>query len=226
MISLISAAIVFALLHLGLAGTRLRDRAVARLGEKRYLGAFSLASVIVLAWLIIAYGRAPYLPSWGMLGAWALVMAVLMLPAMLLAVIGLLTPSPTTVGQEQRLAEPPRGILRVTRHPFLTGVGLWAILHLIGNGDWASLVFFGSFAVVALAGTVSIDAKRRRLRGEEAWKTFGASTSIVPFAAVIAGRNRFRAGEIGVWRIVVGLIAYVVALAAHAPLFGVAPLSW
>ena len=52
--------------------------------------------------------------------------------------------------------------MRVTRHPFLIGVGLWAVLHLVANGDVASFIFFGAFAVTALAGTVSIDAKRRR----------------------------------------------------------------
>jgi uncharacterized membrane protein len=42
-------------------------------------------------------------------------------------------------------------------------VGLWALVHLIDNGDVVSLVFFVTWAIVALAGTVSIDTKRRRL---------------------------------------------------------------
>src|SRR5437764_10564289 len=103
-----------------------------------------------------------------------------MLPASLLVVIGLTTPNPTAIAQENRLAQPPQGIVRVTRHPFLTGVGLWALVHLIGNGDVASLVFFAVWAVVALAGTVSIDRKRRRLLGAAAWEPFAAQTSIVP----------------------------------------------
>jgi len=88
-----------------------------------------------------------------------------MLPAFLLAVIGLTTSNPTIVGEEGRVARPPEGIVRVTRHPFLIGVGLWAVVHLIANGDLASFIFFGSLAVTALAGTVSIDAKRRRALG-------------------------------------------------------------
>jgi uncharacterized membrane protein len=226
MTSLILAALVFAIMHLGVAGTRLRDRAVTIYGEKAYLGAFSLASVVVLLWLIVAYGRAPHLPTWGMLAPWAPVMVVLMLPAMLLVVIGLVTPNPTAVGQERRLAELPRGILRVTRHPFLTGVALWAVLHLVGNGDLASLVLFACFAVVAVFGTMSIDAKRRRLMGEAAWIPFATRTSIIPFAAIVAGRNRFSLVEIGVWRTLGGLLAYGLALVAHAPLFGVSAASW
>lgn len=224
MTSLILAALVFVVLHLGLAGTRLRDRAVAIYGEKAYRGAFSLASAVLLLWLIVAYGRAPYLATWGMLAPWAPVMVVLMLPAMLLAVIGLATPSPTALGQERLLAQSPRGILRVTRHPFLTGVALWALLHLVGNGDLASLVFFACLAVVAVFGTMSIDAKRRRLMGEAAWIPFAARTSIIPFAAIVAGRNQFSLAEIGVWRILGGLLAYGIALGAHAPLFGVSPM--
>ena len=142
-------------------------------------------------------------------------------PASLLVVIGLTTPNPTSVAQEGRV-QPPQGIVRITRHPFLTGVGLWALLHLIGNGDVASLVFFATWAIVALAGTVSIDAKRRRLLGD-AWEPFAAQTSIVPFAAIAARRNQFIPREIGVWRWAIALVAYVLMLGGHAPVLGVSP---
>ena len=190
MLSWLLAAIFFAGIHLGVAGTTIRDRAIAALGQSGYRVAFSIATVVGLTWLVMAYNRAPYVVTWGMLEWWKPFAIILMLPASLLVVIGLTTPNPTAVAQENRLAQPPQGIVRVTRHPFLTGVGLWALVHLIGDGDVASLVFFAVWAVVALAGTVSIDRKRRRLLGE-AWEPFAAQTSIVPFAAIVAGRNRF-----------------------------------
>jgi uncharacterized membrane protein len=222
MVSVALAAVFFAGIHLGIAGTRLRDRFVAALDERGYQAAFALASAAGLAWLIVAYNRAPYLASWSMLEWWKPAAVALMLPAALLVVIGLVTPNPTAVAQEARLADEPKGIVRVTRHPFLTGVGLWAIVHLIGNGDWASLVFFGCFAVVALAGTVSIDRKRRRRAGA-AWEKFAARTSILPFGAIAAGRNRFAAGEIGLWRWTLGLALYAAALGLHAHVIGVSP---
>jgi uncharacterized membrane protein len=77
------------------------------------------------------------------------------------------------VGEEGRVTRPPEGIVRVTRHSFLIGVGLWAVVHLIANGDVASFIFFGALAVTALAGPVSIDAKRRRALGP-AWQSFAA----------------------------------------------------
>jgi uncharacterized membrane protein len=221
-LSVLLAAVFFAGIHLGVAGTRLRDRAIAALGNAGYSATFSLASVAGLVWLVAAYTRAPYLALWGMLEWWKPVAIVLMLPAVLLVVIGLTTPNPTSIAQEKRLAEPAQGIVRVTRHPFLTGVGLWAIVHLIGNGDVASLVFFTTWAVVAVAVTVSIDAKRRRLSAA-AWEPFAAQTSIVPFAAIASGRNRFNPGEIGLWRWGVGLIVYALLLGGHGPIIGISP---
>ena len=168
--------------------TTLRDIAIAALGEGAYRAVFSIVSLAVIVLLVMAYKDSPYVATWG-----------LMLPAFLLAVIGLTTPNPTSVGQEGRVARSPEGIVRVTRHPFLIGIGLWAVVHLIANGDVASFIFFGALAVTALAGTVSIDGKRRRALGR-GWQSFEAQTSIVPFAAIAAGRTRFNPGEIATWR--------------------------
>ncbi len=223
MTSLLLAALFFAGIHLGVAGTTLRDRVTGAIGERAYQAVFSVASAIGLVWLVMAYRAAPYDPTWGMLEWWKPVAILLMLPATLLVVVGLATPNPTSVAQEGRVGKPPEGIVRITRHPFLTGIALWAAVHLVGNGDWASLVMFAAFAVVALAGTVSIDAKRRRKLGEAAWQGFTARTSIVPFAAIAAGRNSFDASEIGVWRPVVALVVYAVMLGGHADVIGVSP---
>jgi uncharacterized membrane protein len=222
MLSLLLAALFFIGIHLGVAGTRLRGAAIAAAGQRGYTIAFSIASVIGLVWLIIAYNYAPYLMTWGMLEWWKPWAIVLMLPATLLVVIGLATPSPTSVAQEIRLAQPAQGILRVTRHPFLNGVGLWALVHVIGNGDVASLIFFGNWAVVSFAGTVSIDAKRRRAAGDT-WAKFARQTSILPFAAIVAGRNRFNLGEIEVWRWGLGLLVYALLLGGHGPIIGISP---
>ena len=96
---------------------------------------------------------------------------------------------PTAVAQEGRLSDVPTGIVRVTRHPFLLGVGLRASIHLIANGDAASIVFFGCFVLVSVAGPLSIDTKRRRLLGAERWGPFAAQTFILPFAAIAEKRT-------------------------------------
>jgi uncharacterized membrane protein len=222
MVSVLLAALFFAGVHLGVAGTQQRDHAVVALGTVGYQITFSLASVAGLAWMVLAYKHAPHLATWGT-PEWCKPFAVLlMLPAFLLAVIGVTTPNPTAIAQEGSVSQPPQGIVRITRHPFLMGVAIWALVHVIANGDVASLVFFGTWAIVALAGTLSIDAKRRRLQGV-AWKAFAAETSIMPFGAILAGRNHISWREIGLWRIAAALVAYTLMLAGHSHIIGVSP---
>ena len=223
MISLLLAALFFIGIHLGVSGTTLRDRLVAMLGLRAYMIAFSVGSVAGMVWLVVAYKAAAYVPTWGQLEWWKPFAIALMLPAFLLVVIGLTTPNPTAVAQEALVDRAPSGIVRITRHPFLIGVALWSGIHLVGNGDMASLLFFAALAVVALAGIVSIDAKRRRTLGDASWDRFASRTSIVPFAAIAAGRNRLVAGELGWWRPAAGLAGYALMLGGHAYIVGVSP---
>jgi uncharacterized membrane protein len=223
MISLFLAAAAFAAIHLGVSGTRLRDALVARIGPAIYMIGFSAASVAVLAWLIYAYRGSPYLPTWGIPNAVKPVAVIMMLPAFLLAVIGVTTPNPTAVAQETFALKDPQGIVQITRHPFLMGVALWSVLHLAANGDLASLLFFGSMAIVSIAGPASIDAKRRRSLGPEVWDRFASKTSIVPFRAILAGRSSFAPQSLGWWRPAVGIVAYALMLGGHAHIIGVSP---
>src|SRR5208337_2346178 len=128
------------------------------------------------------------------------VLAAVMLVAFVLFVASVSRPNPTMlglpgVGLPGATAQPPRGIQRVTRHPMLWSFALWAGVHIIGNGDTAAIVFFGTFLVTALAGMKSIDAKLAR-RDPALWQALSATTSIVPFAAIAQGRNRLVPGEI------------------------------
>ena len=223
MLLLILSAVFFAGIHLGVAGTRLRDVCVRHLGQTGFTIGFSVASLAGLVFIVKAYQAAPYVMTWGPLDWWKPVAIVLMLPAFLLAVSGVLTPNPTGVAQEARLDQVPTGIVRITRHPFLVGVGLWALVHLVGNGDVASLIVFATFALVCFAGTASIDAKRQRLLGKDRWAPFAARTSIVPFAAAVAGRARVSPSDLLTWQMGVALAAYALMLGGHSHLIGVSP---
>jgi len=227
--SLIAATVFFLLIHFGVSGTRLRDVLVARMGARFYRGAFALASLVGIVWMSRAYGQAPDIELWRPLAGFHPIAGVLVLIAFLYAGIGLATPSPTRVGMESKVAQGAaavRGIVRITRHPFLWGVGFWAIAHLIVNGDLASVILFGGLLVLALGGTVSIDAKRRRNFGED-WNRFAQATSNVPFGAIAAGRNQFIPAlrEIGILRPVIALVAFAVIMYFHGQLFGVPLIS-
>jgi uncharacterized membrane protein len=86
------------------------------------------------------------------------------------------------------------------------------------------VILFGSLLLLALGGTVSIDAKRRRSFGDQ-WSQFVQATSNVPFAAIAAGRNQLRPAvrEIGILRPVIAIAAYALFFVFHGRLFG-APL--
>ena len=219
MLDLIVASGFFLLIHFGVSGTSLREALIARIGAGPFRGTFALASLLGLAWMIYAYRHAPYVPLWGVLLSVRPAAYVLVLIAFWFAIIGLATPSPTRVGMEARLERGPeiaRGMVRITRHPFLWGVALWSLVHLVVNGDLASLILFGSLLVLALGGTASIDAKRRRSFGER-WAQFANITSNVPFAAIATGRNRLgpALAEIGFWRTLAAIALYALAFYLH-----------
>ncbi|MFZ2170714.1 MAG: NnrU family protein [Methylococcaceae bacterium] len=225
MTQLILAALFFITLHIGVSGTSARGRAIEKLGENVYRAAFSLLSLLGIVWLAHAYRVAGYIETWGQLVWFKPIAALLMLVAFLLVVLGIMTPNPMAVGGENLLMAdaPARGIHRVTRHPFLWGVAVWAFVHMIANGDAASLVLFGSLLVLVFAGMISIDAKRKKTCGRH-WDSYAAATSIIPFQAIKEGRNTLVIAEFKVWQLVVALVLYLVVMHFHQSWFGVSPL--
>lgn len=225
---LMAAAAAFVLLHLLVAGTRMRDVLTGAIGERAYSGLFSLASLVLLVILGFAFARARGGPSditwWSATPVTRWIQLVLQLIAVFFIVAGLTTPNPTSVGQMKVLErdDPARGMVRITRHPFLWGAVIWALGHLIVAGDFAGLVLFGALLALALVGTLSIDAKRRRRLGA-AWDGFAAKTSNLPFAAIAAGRQSLSIGEIGWWRIALSLAIWAGIYLIHPLAFGVSP---
>lgn len=228
MTSLIAAAAFFVLLHLLVSGTRLRNTIVGTIGEGVYMGLFSLASLAGIVWLSMAYGdaRGAGQTYWDSGAAGRHASLVIQLIAFLLIVPGLTTPNPTSVKQEGSLDRPDlvRGMLRITRHPFLWGVAIWAAGHLLVNGDGPSLLLFGSMLFLGVSGTYSIDAKRKRALGPT-WDAFAAQTSNVPFGAIASGRQKLSISEIGWWRIALAVVIWAAVLYGHRYAFGVDPLA-
>jgi uncharacterized membrane protein len=228
MVTLLIAAAVFLAIHFLVSGTRLRDAIVGAIGDRPYMGLFSLASLGAIIWLCISYNQAqasgdnPLLYDLGVGVKHLAIPAVLI--AFLLAVPGLFTPNPTSIKQAIVAAKPGagKGIVAVTRHPFLWGVVIWSAMHLALNGDAASVILFGTFFVLSLFGPLSIDAKRKRKMGAD-WDDFAARTSNVPFAAVISGRAKLNWGELLDWRMGVAVLLFVVVLFCHAHVIGVSP---
>jgi uncharacterized membrane protein len=229
MLSLAAAAAFFLAIHLLVAGTRLRDALTGKIGLGPYMGLFSLSSVAGLAWLGISFAQARNTAAdtvfWSLTPLTRDLQLGLQVAAMLLIVPGLTTPNPTSVRQEGTLDRPDvvKGMVRITRHPFLWGVAIWAAGHLLVNGDAASMVLFATLLLLALLGTASIDAKRKRALGAK-WDAYAAQTSNVPFGAIASGRQTLNLGEIGWWRIVLAIGVWAMLAWAHPLMFGVRAL--
>jgi uncharacterized membrane protein len=221
MISLALAALFLPLSHFLIASTPLRAQLVRRVGEERYLASYSALTVVALVWLIVAYIRAPTLALWAT-PTWV---AAMLLPVALIGGIlitaGITTPNPVIVRQEHLFdqADVVRGISRVSRNSFFWGAGLLALAQVIVLGDLATTLAFGSIAVLGIIGSFVLDVKKARQHGER-WRAFAATTSNVPFAAIIRGRQHLSVREIGPRRIASGLGVLLIALAINAFLSG------
>ncbi len=216
-IVLVAAAATWVALHIGVAGTALRGAIVARIGQGAFRGLFVLASFAVLGWLIHAYNVAGPVAQLWIAPRWlVVVLMLLMLPALLLFVCSVTMPNPTSVrgGRALEVPEPARGILRITRHPMLWAFAIWGVLHLVAIGTASMAVLAGAIVVTAFAGMPSLDAKYAK-REPQRWPAFAAATSVLPFGAILAGRNRLALRELGWWRPLLALWLWVVLIAGH-----------
>jgi len=224
---MIAALGAFFASHIVPARPPVRRFFVERLGKKTYTAFYSAVSLAILFWLIVAAGRAPQVRLWDF-EPWQLWVPNIAMPlACLLIAFGVAAPSPFSItGRDGSNFDPERpGIAGVTRHPLLWAITLWAGAHAVPNGDLAHVMLFGLFAVSGIAGMFILDARKRREWGQDLWARRAARTSIVPFAAVVAGDFRLD----GLWRqhivrILAALALYLTLLMSHQAIIGVSPL--
>lgn len=123
-----------------------RARLIARLGDGGYKILYSLVSVaglVLIVWGFSLYRQSDWINVWYPPKAMRHIALGLMLPAVILFVASYI-----------------RGrIFTTLKHPMLTGVKLWAVLHLMSNGDLGSIILFGSILAWAVYDRISL--KRR-----------------------------------------------------------------
>lgn len=191
-----------------------------RLGETGFTLAYSALSLGLLGWVIGAAGRAPHVPLWTWAPWQAHVTLAAMLAVCVIACLAVGRPNPFSFGgRDNDRFDPDRpGIVRYARHPLLVALALWALAHLLPNGDLAHVLLFGCFGAFALAGGRLIDRRRKRQMGAR-WQDLTSRLSSAPLVP------RPRSWRGAFLRAGAGIVLYALLLAAHPHLFGVSPLG-
>lgn len=193
MMVLIVGLILFLGIHLLPTQPELRDGLKERIGAGPYRILFAALSFAGLVVIVLGFHKLQLHPGKNPIlwdpPVWTRHIAVtLMLPSIILLVAALI----------------PSRIRTVTRHPMLIAIKIWALAHLLANGDLGSLLLFGSFLAFAVYDRISI-----KKRGSLAPVTAAKPTSALNDVAVI----------------VVGLAIYAwLLLGGHQWLIGVAPI--
>ncbi len=168
-----------------------RDRTGAglagKLGAGPYMGIFSVLSLIGLVLIVWGYGGwrntiAVWDPP-----VWSRHLALtFMLPALIALAAAYL----------------PTGYIKKTaRHPMLVAVKIWALAHLVANGDLASVILFASFLAFAVVDRIALKSRPQ--------PEFAAPSIMADLGAIAIGAAAYA----------------VIALWAHQALIGVPVLS-
>ena len=182
--------LIFAIAHSG--GAALRPWAEKYIGPRLYRIIFALISLPLAALLIIYFFNHRY-DGWqlwqvqGIPGVGALVWV--------LSAISFLFLDPATFNlleiaaiQKPQVHLYETGIIRITRHPQMVGQVIWCVAHTLWLGTSFTLVTSIGLVIHHLFGVWHGD-RRLSQRYGEAFEMVKQRTSIIPFQAIIDGRQ-------------------------------------
>lgn len=195
-------------------------RRIGTLGFKSIYSLVALVTFIPLCYVYFTHKHAGYLFYTSGYSI-NLLAQFLMLAAIIVLLQGLVTANPMTTLAEfsGKVVRNGKGIQRVTRHPQNFAFALFGLAHLLANpyvGDW---IFFGGFIVY---GSVSAMHQDRRLlaTGPVQVKQFLADTSAIPFASILAGKQRLAPGEYNPPALAAAVVLFILLRLLHPMLFG------
>lgn len=158
----------------------LRGPMVRALGEKGFSLAYTAISFAALGWVYFAFIAAPPADLGGSGEIGWIAATIITWPAMVLLAGSFMgNPAlPTPMAEAQARAE-PRGVFRVTRHPMMWAIGLWAGSHLLLFWSTRTMITAAAMGLLALVGAKFQDAKKQALMGPS-WAEWEGKTSYWP----------------------------------------------
>ena len=212
--------LAFACSHMLLSSLKLRPRIVGVLGDKGFMGVYSLIALATFVPMVRVYfgnkHSGPMLWSIAMTPAIEMLVTLVMGVAVILLVAGVVTPTPVamTVAPDQRVEV--KGVHYITRHGVFMAVGLFGLVHLIPNGFASDIAFFAGFPIFAIVGCLHQD-RRKLVTDSQRYAGFHAATPLIPFT----GRQTLRGlRELSPVAYVLGIGLAVALRYFHAQWFG------
>ena len=210
--------LLFASSHMLLSSRTIRASLVARLGDKRFLAAYSIVALAFFAPLVYYYfthrHAGPLLWSVPDSGAVEFVLVLANVIGFVMAVAGVMTPSPAAVTGTP--LDEPSGVHRITRHAVFMGMGVWALAHIIANGYASDVAFFGGIVAFVLIGSWHQD-RRKLAAGDPRFERFHTATAFIPFT----GREALRGlMELPPLAVIIGVVVALVARYLHPSIGG------
>ena len=188
-----------------------RTQKMEALGEKAFKGVHALISLLGFYLLVVGYGEARLqtVVIWNPPTATRHISLLLMLFSSILMVAAYI----------------PRNHLKIRMgHPMVLSVKVWALSHLLANGNLADMLLFGAFLIWALLNFKSARVRDRvqvQLPDSNAEVNVGGSSASlpedVPVKPNLVATLITLAGGIALWA--------VITFVLHAKVVGVAPMG-
>ncbi len=221
MIEFVTVFLLFLAAHVVPMRTGLRDVVIRRLGRGFYLAGYSIISLLLLIWLLMAATRAPYLGLWPTTPATVVIAMILMLGATILFACGVTRANPVSISfNNGPFCDSKPGIFALTHHPILWAFFLWSVAHCIVNGDAVSVVLFAAFAIFSLLGRRALERRAARSIAKVRFDAIMASTS----GSFGVRLRRAMSARLAI-EILLGFVVFTVLLGLHGWAIGVDPLA-
>ena len=197
---MVGLLLAFAVAHSGLAA--LRSWAETKIGPRLYRILFALVSLPLAVVLVIYFFNHRYdgVQLWQFQGVVGMKPFVWGLSA-----ISFLFLYPSTFNlleiaavQKPQVHLHETGIMRITRHPQMVGQVIWCIAHTLWIGTSFTLVTSIGLILHHCFGVWHGD-RRLRARYGDAFEKLKSRTSVIPFLAILQGRQTFQLGEFWRW---------------------------
>jgi len=210
--------LLFAGSHMVLSSRILRPRVVGALGERAFLGVYSLVSFATFVPLIWFYADHRHAGArlWSVAVGGGALYGLIGLGntlAIVMMVAGLLRPSPAMVIGGPGEA---RGVQHLTRHALFMGMAMWALMHLVVNGYASDVAFYGGFALFCILGSWHQD-RRKLAGGDPEFRAFHQTTPFWPFTGPDTARGL---REFSKPALAIGIALALLARLAHPWAFG------